>query len=102
MESQKAAVSLVEDSGQFSRMRPCLAVWDWCVTDVEGKWGGEFRKKIPGRVGWERSSLKLFCSSCQILLNKEYLIGFSQRSGNLCPYIHPKGDDLIALRIGRP
>lgn len=101
MESQQAALSLVEDPGKFSRMRPCLAVWHWCVTDVRGQGSGKFKKKIPGGVGWERSSLKWFYSSCHILLNNECLIAFSQRSGNLCSYIHPKEDSLIALRIGR-
>lgn len=76
----------------FSKMRPCLAVWH-C--------SGEFKKKIL-EVGWERSSLKWFYSSRQILLNKEYLIAFSQRSGNLCPYIRPEEHNWIALRIGRP
>lgn len=49
MESQKAVLSLVEDSSQFSRMRPCLAVlWHWCVTDVRGHGSEKFKKKIPG------------------------------------------------------
>lgn len=78
-----------------------LATLAGCVTDVRGQGNGNFKKQIPGRVRWERLLLKWFYSSCHILLNKEYLIVFSQRSGNLCPYIHPKENNLIALRIGR-
>lgn len=42
----------------FSRIRPCLVIWDWCVTDVRRQGGGKLKRKIPrrnrvGNVGTE-------------------------------------------------
>jgi len=54
---------------------------------------GSSKRKSPGGIRWEMWALKWFYSIHQILLRKKYLITFSQRSGKLCPYIHPKGAD---------
>lgn len=57
-ESQKVAVSLVKGFLGLSRIRPCLVIWDWCVTDVRRQGGGKLKRKIPrrnrvGNVGTE-------------------------------------------------
>lgn len=57
--------------------------WQYYGTGVLLMWGGTAVKSSKRKFQEERSSLKWFYSSCQILLNKECLITFSQRSGNL-------------------
>lgn len=60
---------------------------------------GSLKGKSPGGIGWEMWALKWFYSIRQIPLRKKYLITFSQKSGKLCPYIHPKGDDRKILNF---
>lgn len=71
LETQEVAVSLVEDFVGLSRIRPCLVIWDWCVTDVRSQGDGKLKRKIPRRnqVGTEMVILPLPNSPQEIIAN---------------------------------
>lgn len=69
-----------KDFVELSRIRPCLAIWDWPVTDVRRQGDMKHKRKILRRkfLRWEKWALKWFYAICQILLRekKKALITF--------------------------